>query len=526
MIIKILQSSHTFEAVKYNERKVSEGVAELLEVKNFQHLQELGMLEAKAIQNTLMEYSAKNSRIWNTQFHATISAKNDECSFDELMEAAHQYLDEMGYGHEKQPILIYAHHDTCNNHIHIISSRVDPMGRKIKDSFEHVRTQTTLEKINHVDRQDRLQSSISKAFQYNFENLSQFKAIVEASGYTTFEEDNNLLIKRSGVIQMQLAIADLDKMYKKNYLGDNRRKQIKAILKKYRDITANKEELSTMMKEKFGLQLVFVGKKTNPYGYMIVDNKNKSVYKGGSILPLKELLAFRTRNERLNNMNDSIDKMLDDNAMLTTKKINAILFRQFGTYINNGWIIAGNEKIQLEEHLLKAIKRNDRYSWCQSFHPQTETEREVLCTFGKLGDKERIKLEQICPKNVQDSIFTFNKILGEHTEKDANDIFSSLREAGIAISRRNGTHYIIDLNKHVIFNAEAYKLDMSFDSTPLHKIPQGGHTFPIPASHETQNRAGNYHMPTGGNASDANRENEVGSRGDYDRIDDERTLKR
>lgn len=86
MIIKILQSSHTFEAVKYNERKVSEGVAELLEVKNFQHLQELGMLEAKAIQNTLMEYSAKNSRIWNTQFHATISAKNDECSFDELME--------------------------------------------------------------------------------------------------------------------------------------------------------------------------------------------------------------------------------------------------------------------------------------------------------------------------------------------------------------------------------------------------------------------------------------------------------
>ena len=225
-------------------------------------------------------------------------------------------------------------------------------------------------------------------------------------------------------------------------------------------------------------------------------------------------------------MNDSIDKMLDDNAMLTTKKINATLFRQFGTYINNGWIIAGNEKIQLEEHLLKTIKRNDRYSWCQSFHPQTETEREVLCTFGKLDDKERIKLEQICPKNVQDSISTFNKILGEHTEKDANDIFSSLREAGIAISRRNGTHYIIDLNKHVIFNAEAYKLDMSFDSTPLHKIPQGGHTFPIPASHETQNRAGNYHMPTGGNASDANRENEVGSRGDYDRIDDERTLKR
>ena len=62
MIIKILQSSHTFEAVKYNERKVSEGVAELLEVKNFQHLQELGMLEAKAefgILNSMQPYLQK-----------------------------------------------------------------------------------------------------------------------------------------------------------------------------------------------------------------------------------------------------------------------------------------------------------------------------------------------------------------------------------------------------------------------------------------------------------------------------------
>ena len=35
MIATILPSSTTFHAVDYNERKVSEGVAELLEMKNF-----------------------------------------------------------------------------------------------------------------------------------------------------------------------------------------------------------------------------------------------------------------------------------------------------------------------------------------------------------------------------------------------------------------------------------------------------------------------------------------------------------
>ena len=35
MIATILPSSTTFHAVDYNERKVSEGVAELLEMENF-----------------------------------------------------------------------------------------------------------------------------------------------------------------------------------------------------------------------------------------------------------------------------------------------------------------------------------------------------------------------------------------------------------------------------------------------------------------------------------------------------------
>ena len=49
---------------------------------------------------------------------------------EELVNFARRYMNEMGYGQPGQPMLIYAHHDTDNNHIHIITSRVDPHGKK------------------------------------------------------------------------------------------------------------------------------------------------------------------------------------------------------------------------------------------------------------------------------------------------------------------------------------------------------------------------------------------------------------
>ena len=36
----------------------------------------------------------------------------------------------MGYGEEGQPLLIYGHYDTNNHHIHIVTSRIDPQGKR------------------------------------------------------------------------------------------------------------------------------------------------------------------------------------------------------------------------------------------------------------------------------------------------------------------------------------------------------------------------------------------------------------
>ena len=54
MIATILRSSSSFNAVEYNEAKVSKGVAELIEIKNFDLLQNTGNVTASNLQEYLI----------------------------------------------------------------------------------------------------------------------------------------------------------------------------------------------------------------------------------------------------------------------------------------------------------------------------------------------------------------------------------------------------------------------------------------------------------------------------------------
>ena len=76
-------------------------------------------------------------------------------SEDELLDFAHQYLKEMGYGESGQPLLVYSHYDTENTHLHIITSRVAPDGRKIKHSHERRRSQEVIDRILGNDRKKK-----------------------------------------------------------------------------------------------------------------------------------------------------------------------------------------------------------------------------------------------------------------------------------------------------------------------------------------------------------------------------------
>lgn len=105
---------------------------------------------------------------------------------------------------------------------------------------------------------------------------------------------------------------------------------------------------------------MFLGKKDTPYGYFVVDHKNKTVYKGGEFLSIKELLQFEDAATRFSKIGTTIDELLRDNPTLTTRDINRILFRQFGTRIHQGTVKWNDEAVNLRPDVQEQLRQNNR----------------------------------------------------------------------------------------------------------------------------------------------------------------------
>ena len=112
------------------------------------------------------------------------------------------------------------------------------------------------------------------------------------------------------------------------------------------------------MKKKLGISLVFVGKTDTPYGYILVDHKNKTVFKVGEFICIKELLQFEDADTRFVKIEKTIDELLADNPKLTTIDINRILYRQFGTRIHKGTVSWDGETINLRETVVRQLHDN------------------------------------------------------------------------------------------------------------------------------------------------------------------------
>ena len=364
MIITILPSSANFHAIAYNEMKVEKGVATLLEAQNILGLRQENYTSEK-LRQFFLDYSSRNTHILNAQFHVAVSCKGSEYTHEQLLDIAHRYLKEMGYADAGQPLLIYAHHDTDNNHIHIITSRVAPDGHKIDHNHEkrrsHQVTQKIMEDFSGQKQEPEVDDIVKEALAYRYTSKAQFCAIMESLGYDCKDDDEKPLIHlyrgggELGTIQVQLI---MQHALKENKPDNRRRQQLRAILQKYRNLSANKEELAAHMKKKFGISLVFIGKSDTPYGYILVDHKNKAVFKGGEFLSIKELLQFEDAATRFSKIEKTIDELLADNPKLTTLDINRILYRQFGTRIHKGTVSWDGETIRLKESVVRQLYAN------------------------------------------------------------------------------------------------------------------------------------------------------------------------
>ncbi len=314
----------SFPGVNYNDKKITNGKGELMSMKNFpSFINESSGKEQ--VRDYLRAISIGNKKIIKPQFHAMISTKFQEHSKEQLAEIAENFMSEMGYG--KQPFTVVFHNDTDNNHVHIVSTRVDKTtGKKIHDSFEKLKSQEalsrTLEQLYHLKPDEEL----DKLLNYKVRTFKQLETLLERNGFKMIKnklDENAFDILKNGVTHRTINIERIN--FAKNQ-NDSRKNQIKAILIKYKDLHSNKvfrvedkrkqesvfpatknkfgenelkirlefeSELQQKLRQLFGIDIVFHHKDNDqPFGYSLIDHKSHRVYKGSEVLKMSELFGF------------------------------------------------------------------------------------------------------------------------------------------------------------------------------------------------------------------------------------------
>ncbi len=321
MIVKILGSaSSNFHGVQYNDKKVEKGTGELMLMKNFPSFINENSSQEE-VRNYLKSIS-KNEKVKKPQFHAVISAKFQQHSKEELTKVAEDFIQEMGYGN--QPFIVVFHNDTENNHVHIVSTRVDKStGKKINDSYEKLKAQKAIMNVKERIYGKNNEEIINNLLSYKISSLRQLEILMERNGFKLTKntnDENALDILKNGV---KLKILNGNQISFTTNSDNNRSKQLKAILIKYKHLCSNKvfkvednrkqqsklpeekhkddwkpkiefeSELQKKLRDIFGLDIVFHHKEgQKPFGYSMIDHKSGKVFKGSDILKMNDLFDF------------------------------------------------------------------------------------------------------------------------------------------------------------------------------------------------------------------------------------------
>ena len=433
-----------------------------------------------------------------------------------LLDFAHRYLSEMGYGEEGQPLLVYSHYDTDNTHLHIVTSRIAPDGRKIQHDHERRRSQEVIDRILGNDRKQKVEQDIEIAKQYTFSSFAQFKAVMTSMGYEVYQKDGTVFVKHGGKVQEKLPLTDIEALYKKGYYNRARNRQLRSILIKYRDVSSNKEELQKELKTKFGIDIVFFGKKDAAYGYILVDHTNKTVVHGARVLAVDELLDFATPEQRFDRIEDFIDQLLTLNPKITQSEIFQKL-KKHHAYIKKGVIYFNGKSRPLKPFMSEAIDRNNRIELVEKFHPTAEAERDLLCKIYKVNRPDLVTLSS---EKLQSHTDAINRLKGIFDDETVTSVRSALREEGFIIRQEEDATYAINFKSHIIVNLSEEGFNLEQLKRELIKQQQPKHSSHKPLSRHNKMR------DNGEGSHDEKREWEVGLKGNYDDMDDGRILKR
>lgn len=147
MVANIRSGSSPGGALHYNKEKVDKDEAEVLFwQKMLEPFDKHGRLDVDACMESFWPYLEANRRTTNTVFHASLNpSPEDKLTDDQLRDIAQEYMERMGYGN--QHYIVFKHKDISREHLHLVSLRVDELGRKISDSHEYDRSMSVLREL-------------------------------------------------------------------------------------------------------------------------------------------------------------------------------------------------------------------------------------------------------------------------------------------------------------------------------------------------------------------------------------------
>lgn len=464
MIAKILSPATSFAGIDYNEKKNEEGRSELLVAENFDMgIESLKKSDYIAYMNFVC---MTNPRVKNVQFHATISCKGREYSADQLKDVALKYVDKMGYS--KNPFIIYFHSDTDNNHVHIVSTRVQKNGKKVLDKMERVRSQKIINEIMNVDLKEKVEKDITKSLEYSFSGVKQYKLLMEGLGWKVGEKDGNLLFYRGGERQATIPLSTIQDRQKQYSPDNNRKKQITALLYKYKK-GLSYFELKTLMKNKLGIDLIFhtgINPHTQkphivPYGLTVIDHSGKTIYKGSEIIDMKELLSTPDKYAKIGNCNDIIDAILKGEVKLSMESFKSEI-AQYGYKLSmDGKISLKGTKetlLNLDKSLLKELRYNSRVNEANKYNVSSSVEAALLAKiyFVRTSD---IPLKAKIHKD--ENYILYAEMMKSYLA-NSSDIRDTLQDKHITFIEDQGHVYLIDKQNKNIVSASDLGLYMEY----------------------------------------------------------------
>ncbi|MFP5436770.1 MAG: conjugal transfer protein MobB [Bacteroidia bacterium] len=145
MIAKIGYGTNIMGALSYNLQKVNQENGKVLFTQKMRESKD-GAFPLGDCYRSFEPYLIANRNTEKPSLHISLNPDpRDKVDDNRFIAMAQEYMNEMGYG--QQPYIVFKHTDIERTHIHIVSTNVDRLGKKIPDTYEHRRSMQACRKL-------------------------------------------------------------------------------------------------------------------------------------------------------------------------------------------------------------------------------------------------------------------------------------------------------------------------------------------------------------------------------------------